>query len=65
MKPLITFLDNNNRKLTITKVANNYLIAVGNKGQMIQIPEHILAFMFTKLEPELQHARHAKTAKIS
>ena len=52
MKSQYTWTDNNKQKLTITKVAKDYLITFGGGNHRVQIPAERLTYILVNLEKE-------------
>ncbi len=53
MKPEYTWTDDRKQRLTITRVASDYLITFGNGDKRVQIPKERLTYILLNLEKEL------------
>lgn len=52
MKSQYTWTDDNKQKLTITRVAKDYLITFGGGNHRVQIPKERLTYILLHLEEE-------------
>ena len=52
MKSQYTWTDDNKQKLTITRVAEDYLITFGGGNHRVQIPKERLTYILLRLEEE-------------
>lgn len=53
MKKQFTYTDNRKQKLTIVKVADDYLFSFGATGYRVQIPKERLDYILNHLDEEL------------
>lgn len=53
MKKQFTYTDNRQQKMTVTKVANDYLFSFGATGHRVQIPKDRLEYILKHLDEEL------------
>lgn len=53
MKKQFTYTDNRKQKMTIVKVAEDYLFSFGATGHRVQIPKTQLEYILKHLDEEL------------
>lgn len=53
MKKQFTYTDNRKQKLTVVKVADDYLFSFGATGNRVQIPKAQLEYILKHLDEEL------------